>query len=829
MSITLSIDGQEVSAPEGQSILECALAHSIDIPHICTHPALPASGTCRLCVVEVEGLRGYPTSCTTPVAEGMVVQTHTEALLKLRRNTLSLMMLEHPSACLVCDKRELCEQYRPHSEKAGRTTGCHTCNNKSGCELRSLSDELAVGDLPISPTYQHKPLDRSNPFIDRDLNLCILCGRCVRICKLQQGTSVIDFVERGSETFIGTAFGRSYEEAGCQFCGSCIDVCPTGALAERYAKWYPKADQALESTCQLCEEACAVRLESSQGKLTSGRAVNERVPICVLGRFAMAEFLNGADRLKTPLMRVGKVLRETPWDTIVPALADKLKAFAGDGFSLICDSANSLEDRYVFRKFTTEVMQSQDYIEIEPNATGPALGSIPAGTKAALLVGALVPTEQLDGLELLIVQDCYPTETSQRADFVLPAAVLAEIAGTVQDTQGCHRPLVQACTAPGLAQAQWRPLCQIAKALGSDGFAYDSVGAIGQDIGISGVALQIDRDQAPPVATDAKQRRSHFRNHLIEDRVRALRELNGAEVRVESEPRPEVSGGFEILKKHEIAPNVHEIVIKAPDIARKAQPGQFVIVMVDGESERVPYTLCDWDPEQGSITLVVLEMGQSSRKLVLRQAGDKLAHLVGPLGVPMEIKNYGTAVLTGGCYGIGAILRMASALKEAGNHVITVVEARSHYKHYYSDKLEAASDELIITTIDGSQNIKGHAVDVVAAKLKDGEKLDLVVAVGCPFMMMLTSRETKPFEVKTLAALNPIMLDGTGMCGACRITVGESTKFACVDGPMFDAHLVDWDEVWDRRSAYSREEIRVVGKTESVTAQHAAGHQCNCK
>ena len=356
MSITLSIDGQELSAQEGQSILECALEHGIDIPHICTHPALPASGTCRLCVVEVEGMRGYPTSCTTPVAEGMVVHTRTEALLKLRRNTLSLMMLEHPSACLVCDKRELCEQYRPHSEKAGRTTGCHTCNNKSGCELRSLSEELALGDLPISPTYQHKPLDRSNPFIDRDLNLCILCGRCVRICKLQHGTGAIDFVERGSETYIGTAFGRSYEEAGCQFCGSCIDVCPTGALAERYAKWYPKPDQTTESSCQLCEQACAMRLEASQGKLTSGRAVNERVPICVLGRFAMAEFLNGTDRLKAPLMRVGQVLRETPWDAIVPALADKLKAFRGDGFTLICDSANSLEDRYVFKKFTTEVM-----------------------------------------------------------------------------------------------------------------------------------------------------------------------------------------------------------------------------------------------------------------------------------------------------------------------------------------------------------------------------------------------------------------------------------------------------------------------------------------
>jgi len=208
------------------------------------------------------------------------------------------------------------------------------------------------------------------------------------------------------------------------------------------------------------------------------------------------------------------------------------------------------------------------------------------------------------------------------------------------------------------------------------------------------------------------------------------------------------------------------------------------------------------------------------------RAGDKVAHLVGPLGIPLEIKSYGTVVVTAGCYGIGGILRIAAALKEVGNHVIAITEARSHYNHYYKEKLETVSDELIQTTIDGSMNIKGHALDVVAQKLKDGEKIDLVVAVGCPFMMMLTARETKPFNVKTLVALNPIMLDGTGMCGACRVTVGEETKFACVDGPFFDAHLVDWDELWDRRVAYSAEEIHLVGRTESVAPYHQDRHNC---
>ena len=175
----LNINGKSVTAKKGETILQCALRHDIFIPRLCTHPALPSFGACRLCVVEIEGMQGYPTSCTTPAADGMIVQTETKELQKLRRNILGLMMLEHPSACLICSKRDACEAYRPAAEKAGRTTGCHTCNNKEICEVRALSEELGLSDLLIPPSYHYRPVDRSNPFIDRDLNLCILCGRCV--------------------------------------------------------------------------------------------------------------------------------------------------------------------------------------------------------------------------------------------------------------------------------------------------------------------------------------------------------------------------------------------------------------------------------------------------------------------------------------------------------------------------------------------------------------------------------------------------------------------------------------------------------------------------
>ncbi len=821
----LAINGKTVAARKGEAILDCALRHNISIPHLCTHPGLSPFGACRLCVVEVEGMQGYPTSCTTPAAEGMVVRTNTATLQNLRRNILALIMLEHPSACLVCDRRELCEQFRPEAEKAGRTTGCHTCNNKETCEVRALAEKFGLSELPVPPSYHHQPVERSNPFIDRDLNLCILCGRCVRICKHHQGMAAIDFIGRGSETRIGEAFGRSLLEAGCQFCGSCVDVCPTGSLADRYAKWYGEPDTVKETTCIFCGAACALALGASSGKLITAKAVNENVPICVLGRFAIPEFLNGMDRLRIPYVRVGKVLREAQWEEALKTAAIKLKAFVGQGFAMVCDTTSTLEDRHIFEKFTSEVMKSANYVELEPDERGVSHTSLPKGTKAALLTGNFVEPAQLEKLELVIVQDCYPSAASVRADIVLPAAVFAEVDGTILDSSGQKRPLHRACDPPGQAKPEWWIICKLAQAMGAKDFPYRSAGAIAKELGISKTKLWGQRDEAPAAARNLKLRRTHFRGHRIGEKVCGLRELP-VDDRSTARVLAERKGTFQILEKREIAPNVHEIIIEAPNVAKKALPGQFVIVMVDEKSERVPYTLCDWDAKNGTITLVVLEVGQSSRKLVLSKTGDKLTHVVGPLGIPLEIRRYGTVVLAAGCYGIGAILRTARVMKDVGNRVITIVEARSHYMHYYKEKLEAVSDEFIQTAIDGSMNIRGHAVDVIVQKLKDGEKIDRVIVVGCLFMMMLTGQETKPFGVKTLAALNPIMLDGTGMCGVCRVTVGGETKFACVDGPFFDAHLVDWDELRDRRMAYSAEEIHLVGRTEPVMPHKSNEHKC---
>ncbi len=283
---------------------------------------------------------------------------------------------------------------------------------------------------------------------------------------------------------------------------------------------------------------------------------------------------------------------------------------------------------------------------------------------------------------------------------------------------------------------------------------------------------------------------------------------------------------FKVLSNIEIALNVHEIVLEAPDIAKSAQPGQFIIIMVGEKSERIPLTLADWDEKAGSITMVVLEVGKSTSALVALAVGESVAHVVGPLGTPVEIDKVGRVAVTGGCYGIGAVVRMARAFQEAGNQVTAVVEARSHDVHYYTDKFASFCDEVVRTTTDGSVDIKGHALDVIESRLKGGEKFDLVVAVGCVFMMMLTAKATEPFGVKTLVALNPIMLDGTGMCGACRCTVGGEMKFACVDGPFFDAHQVDWLELRDRRTAYEILEKTSVAQTAPVTAVSGRRHSC---
>lgn len=263
-----------------------------------------------------------------------------------------------------------------------------------------------------------------------------------------------------------------------------------------------------------------------------------------------------------------------------------------------------------------------------------------------------------------------------------------------------------------------------------------------------------------------------------------------------------------ILLRERLVPNIHILEVFSPDIARKCKPGQFVIIMPDEHGERIPLTIADWDRKKGSVTSVFMVVGTSTHKLSILKAGDEVPVFVGPLGRPSEIKKYGTVLCAGGCFGIAAIYPVARALKKAGNKVITVLDVKANYLLYWEDKLRAESDLLFISARDSYYDCKDYIPRTLKNIMKKESEIHRVYSIGCTYLMSTCSEATKPYGIKTVVSLNPIMVDGTGMCGACRVTVDGKTKFACVDGPDFDGHLVDWEELFSRRKSYFEDEIQ---------------------
>ena len=273
---------------------------------------------------------------------------------------------------------------------------------------------------------------------------------------------------------------------------------------------------------------------------------------------------------------------------------------------------------------------------------------------------------------------------------------------------------------------------------------------------------------------------------------------------------PSTPKKFKVISIEELAPNIKRIVVHAPLIASKAQAGQFVILRVDKYGERFPLTLVDWKPAEGLITLIFQEVGVSTKKLGSLKAGDYIMDVIGPLGNPTEIKNYGTVAVIGGGVGTALIYPWIRALKSCGNRVITILGARTESLLLLEDDLRAVSDEIHISTDDGSKGIKGFTSDVLKNLISEGKRFDLVMAAGPVPMMRAVAEVTRPYKIKTIVSLNPIMVDGTGMCGACRVKVGGEIKFACVDGPEFDAHKVDFRQLMNRLRFYREEEMKAV-------------------
>ncbi|MEA3442937.1 MAG: sulfide/dihydroorotate dehydrogenase-like FAD/NAD-binding protein [Chloroflexota bacterium] len=262
---------------------------------------------------------------------------------------------------------------------------------------------------------------------------------------------------------------------------------------------------------------------------------------------------------------------------------------------------------------------------------------------------------------------------------------------------------------------------------------------------------------------------------------------------------------YQILAREDLSPGIHLFKIKAPEVARKAHPGQFVIVRGDEKGERIPLTIADWDEENGSVTIVFMEVGTTTKKLACLKVGDYLINFVGPLGRPTEIDKFGTVICVAGGFAIATIVPIARAMRQAGNKIISIMGFRTKDLVFWEERLGSVSDELIVTTDDGSYKRKGLVTEPLK-ELLQSIKVGRVIAIGPTIMMKFCSLTSKPFGVKTIVSLNPIMVDGTGMCGCCRVSVGNQTKFACVDGPDFDGHEVDWDLLMNRQRTYLSEE-----------------------
>lgn len=279
---------------------------------------------------------------------------------------------------------------------------------------------------------------------------------------------------------------------------------------------------------------------------------------------------------------------------------------------------------------------------------------------------------------------------------------------------------------------------------------------------------------------------------------------------------------FEIRSKEVLAQSITKFVVHAPYVARKHRAGNFVIIRVNDHGERIPLTIVDSDPKEGTITIIAQTIGKTTKLLSLQNAGDSLLDVAGPLGNPTPIHNFGTVVCIGGGVGTAEVYPIASALKNAGNKLITIVGARTKELVILEKELKEISDEFVVTTDDGSYGMKGLVTNALDQYLKKDPGVKAVYAIGPIIMMKAVSEFTKPLGISTFVSLNPIMMDGTGMCGACRVSIGGETKFACVDGPEFDGHKVDFEELMTRNRSYMDLEKISMDRFNN----ELAGHEC---
>ncbi len=1047
--LTLSIDNQVVQFTQGQTILDVARANGIYIPTLCYIEDLTPYGACRLCIVKVEGMKGFPTACSTPAQKDMVIITKDEDLQELRREVMKLILSEHPYSCLICSNRDHCEDMRLSKVKSGRKFGCFSCPNKETCELKEIVDFLELKDVPYELRYKNLPLLRDDPFIEQDYNLCIVCGRCVRVCNELRGSGAINFLYRGPDARVSTAYDLLHLDTNCQFCGACVDICPTGVMSSKNMKWVKKTDNFTPSICGFCSVACGFNYYALGDKLMESipdinNSVNKG-QACVIGRFCTPPFINGAERLKDPLVRKEYALVPCDWATAYSKVVENLKRFQPDEIAILASRDLSNESAYLLNQFAKEVLNTENiftnydgdtidtlYDLVQTHCNVPVLprsfddisksdwvllinsnievshpvlqvnlkkardngasiislnigdpeysftmkrlidhelhlskedllafilylaetliqqgdahiksirnfhefssifediivpedilkynsvlqeltqktkgtiilshiNPLPEDYKADLIglllnliiltnntiqliplwrrgntegvyqtnsynnksfktiikeiksgkVKALYLTERIENLallkniEFLVVQDIFPSDNFQYADVVLPACTFIEHSGSSINSELRLQKHNKSAANFGISKPDWLIFCDLARELKdtqsrliefSDADEvlseiitrnpyFEAVKAIGPIFTIQNPSFYIPelRYSALKTAYEHFNLASFkYRGEVIANQVADLRgiinyrQLKKSGMLKVEEVEIEKSG-FKVLNNEEIVPNMYKLMIEAPLIAKKAQPGNFAIIMKDEESERIPMTLSDWDAEQGTITIYYQERGYSTKELTEVTAGGTLFSVVGPLGNDITIDKFGTVLLGGGCYGIGGIYPVARKAKQKGNKVIVILEARNARLFYLEREFEELVDEVIYCTSDGSKGCKGKIEDAIKKILDQEPQIDWCYFIGCKHMMRDASNATKALgPIPTFVSLSTIMIDGTGMCGGCRLSLIEDgqeiTKFACVDGPCFDGHKVNWDEIVGRGILFDEEEVLI--------------------
>lgn len=344
--ITLTVNGKDfqgrkVQGKKGQTVLEVLRENNIHVPTLCYHPKMPPYGGCRLCIVEIENMRGLPPSCTTPAVDGMVVHTHTDRVVRVRKSVLELLLAYGAHDCLLCEQ-----------------TG--------NCELQDLVYEHGIEQVRFKSDYKRKPLDDTNSMITRDPNKCVLCGRCVRACLEVQVNGVIDVALRGSDSCISTFNGANLKDSNCVFCGECVSVCPTGALTFKQARFKgrPWELRKVQTTCTYCGVGCQMELNVKDNEIVKVTSSHE-IPgpnvgnLCIKGRFGY-DWINHPDRLKTPLIREGEGFREASWDEALKLVAERLgniKAkFGPDALAFFSSARCTNEENYLMNKFARAVI-----------------------------------------------------------------------------------------------------------------------------------------------------------------------------------------------------------------------------------------------------------------------------------------------------------------------------------------------------------------------------------------------------------------------------------------------------------------------------------------